>query len=207
MKDDFNHFSAMEKGRILIDILSAPDGGRPLAEALSITLIAGGANLALKDSNGFDAMEWAVTRGAAPVVRHMISAGYDVVPRTDLLPRAIKFKHTETAILLIEAGVPCDTAEGPENYTPLMMAVMTGQAAVAESLLHRHAALDTRSAAGETAEDIARRLSRNSGDKSIVIILKKARERRARAAARQKKPPAIAGLKRNLPAVRPPRFK
>lgn len=87
-------------------------------------LLSLGAEVDLKDRDGFTALAHATLRDHVPSIRLLTSRGGDpevLIGGANLLSVAIAENHYAAAIALIEGGAKVDSRSGPDELTPLMV--------------------------------------------------------------------------------------
>ena len=139
-------------------------------------LLAMGANINAKNSDGFSALMLAVSNGHADVVDLLIENGADIsakwnicVGLTILMMAAFK-GHTNIVTQLLAKNVDVNVKES-EGLTALMIAAHEGHKEVVAQLLAKSADVSTTNLEGLTALKIAAR----NGHEEIVEMLKEAR--------------------------------
>ncbi|XP_049794271.1 cortactin-binding protein 2-like isoform X8 [Schistocerca nitens] len=125
--------------------LSGEEKGRRLIEAAKVgavsdvqTLLAAGADLEVRDSDGYTALHWAAERGHVDVARCLLEGGAEVDAtndsRTTPLHRAAQSGHAAVVRLLAASSARTD-ARNRWGWTPLHWAAVRGHAEAAAALL------------------------------------------------------------------------
>ena len=117
-------------------------------------LLATGANLDIKDADGYTALIWASCRGQLEMVEKLLDAGAIVNAKTEhgrtALLWASKYGHLEIVEKLIEAGANINIQD-VEGSTALLLASEWGHLETVEKLIDAGANLDIQNKEGDTA--------------------------------------------------------